>query len=64
MSTDKLWFGTYFFVSGERMEHKRDVFTVVDLFSKVGGLTSIISAIFNVIGVKVNLKSLLAEIVQ
>jgi len=37
-TNDLYLFGAHFFLSGEKVEHKRAVFTLLGLLSKVGGL--------------------------
>ena len=57
-------FGSYFFVSEERREFKREVFTIVDLLSKVGGLVSLLNIAFIVIGTVINMNAIVWAMVE
>lgn len=63
-SQDMVFFGTFFFVATERMAHSRDAFTVIDLYSKIGGLTAIIFLGLSVFGVNINIEELRAKLVS
>ena len=56
-------FGTFFFVAQDRMVHSRHVFTYADLFSKVGGLTSLLNIVFFSIASLINSQAILASLV-
>lgn len=64
MDTEHKVFGTFFFVSEERRVHSRDVFTYADLFSKVGGLTSLLNIVFFSIASLMNSQANLASLVE
>ena len=64
MQTEQKIFGTFFFVAEERKVHSRDAFTYADLFSKVGGLTSLLNIVFISIASLMNMQAILASIVE
>ena len=64
LADERVLFGSYFFVSEERRELQREVFTIIDLFSKVGGLLSLSNMIFSFIGTLINKQAIVGAIVE
>ena len=56
--------GTYFFVSNDRMIISRSAFTVLDLFSKAGGLFSIMYIVLGAIGKQINCNVIINSVIN
>ena len=51
---DRIFYGTYFFLSNSRSEHSRRLYTVLDLLAQIGGMYSIFFTIAYLCGHYVN----------
>ena len=51
-----MFFGAFFFLFDERTEHVRDVKTIIDLLSSIGGFQAIIFSVVAPIGIYINQK--------
>ena len=58
------FFGAFFFVSEERRELKREVFTIGDLVSKIGGFLSLFQFVFFLLGKYINIMAIMGAIVE
>ena len=57
-------FGSYFFLSDDRIEHQRTVFTMQDVMAKFGGMCRLVFAFFGFIGLQLNQKMLFAKYIR
>jgi hypothetical protein len=64
IADERVLFGSYFFVSEERRELQREVFTLIDLLSKVGGIVSLSNMIFTFLGTMINKQAIVGAIVE
>jgi hypothetical protein len=60
----QILFGTFFFLSTQRKIINRDVYTIVDLLAKVGGLYSILRVFFKFIARNINMQALLYMVIR
>ena len=62
--TRQTLYGSYFFVSNERVEHSRKVYSIVDLLAALGGLLSLLLAVFKGIGHFFNKEQIVAKFIR
>ena len=52
--TDFLYFGSYYFVSGQMVEHSRQLYNLLDLLADFGGFFTLVTKMFMFLGLMVN----------
>ena len=60
----RVMFGAYFFVGEERVLISRTAFSVADLFSKVGGVFTILKLVLGVFAQFINMDNLVSYLVE
>ena len=64
METDRLLFGSYFFISGQIQEHERRLFNILHLLAEFGGIFILVSRVFIFMGSLMNSRVLAASILK
>ena len=64
MKTDKIIFGTYFFLSNDYVHHHRNVYNIINLLAEFGGVWGLVFGIYSVIGKTINRNMIIAKFVK
>ena len=61
---EQILFGTYFFLDDDMITINRSVYNILDLFSNVGGLLSLLRVVFSVVGLEIGQEAIIGTIIK